>query len=210
MRIVYVLIVTGLALGATQAQAAECDSSVPLEVLRARFFGVESPIAVAAAEEHMSTLDLPASPCEQQAIKYEFIGEFFRGFRESGAAQSAEPPNCGPDCAGLRAGWKFRIEHPDKVDQVYSSFGFTLVELVGTLEARFEVSRFSPTDAYVGEDWWFEVLPGAKQDFTAAGTRIVTWLARIKGYASPLGRHGHLGRYDRRVYVHELRILPIQ
>jgi hypothetical protein len=205
MRTAIGAVIVMLAFGATPTLAADCNDQLPAS-LRARV-DIESTIAAAYADKYVATLGLPSKSCEARAARYKFIDGFFMGFR--GPHKVVEViPEVRDGNAGFQAGQKYRQEHPDAVDGVYASFGFSPVNVVGTMDRRYEVSSFSPSSDFVGETWWFEIASGAKLDLLPGNLLPVEKLIRVKGYVSKRGRYGHLDDYDRQLYVSELVRLP--
>jgi hypothetical protein len=194
-------------LAVTPALAADCNDQL-LASLRARV-GVESPIAAAYAARYVAMLGLSLSSCEANAARYKFMDGFFVGFRDPHRVVEVIP-EVRDGNSGFQAGQKYREEHPDAADEVYASFGFSPVTVVGTMQRRYEVSSFSPSGDYSGETWWFEIVPGAKVDLLPGNLLPVGKPIRIKGYVSKPGKYGHLDGYDRQLYVSELVGLPLK
>jgi hypothetical protein len=207
MRTAMVAAIVILTSAVTPALAADCNDQL-LASLRARV-GVESTIAAAYAAKHVATLGLSPSSCEASAARYRFIDGFFMGFRDPHRVVEVIP-EVRDGNTGFQAGQKYREEHPNAADEVYASFGFSPVNVVGTMERRYEVSSFAPSSDYSGETWWFEIVPGAKLDLLPGDLLPVGKPIRIRGYISKRGKYGHLDGYDRQLYVSELVGLPVK
>ena len=196
-----------LVIAATPALAVDCNDQL-LASLRGRV-GVESPIAAGYADTYVVTLGLSPGSCEASAARYRFMDGFFMGFRDPRRIVEVIP-EVRDGNTGFQAGQKYRVDHPDSTDEVYASFGFSPVAVVGTMERRYEVSSFSPNSDYSGEKWWFEIIPRAKLGLLPGGLLPVGRPIRIKGYVSRRGRYGHLDGYDRQLYVSDLVDLPLK
>jgi hypothetical protein len=205
MHIAATTLIVTFAFAATPADSSDCNDQLLLS-LRARV-GVESPIAAVIADKYVATLGLASGSCDARAARYRFMDGFFIGFRDPHRVVDVIP-EVRDGNTGFQAGQRYRNEHPEALDRVYTSFGFTPVNVVGEIERGFEVSSFSPSVDYSGETWWFEIVPAAKIDLLPGNLLPVGRQIRIKGYVSSRGKYGHLSRYDRQLYISELAIIP--
>ena len=137
-----------------------------------------------------------------------YIDSFFEGYKwPQGVITGESSALLRVMQAGMRAGQEYRLAHPDATVSTYASFGFTAISAEGVWTTGFESSRFVPSEGYEGEAWWLETLPELSRqlprDFVPKeGLRV-----RISGYLSKAGEHGHLGAYQRRVYVETLSVV---
>lgn len=170
---------------ASFAVAQECDPN-RTEVFHSMYLGrnvTESPIAGAYADRHAGAQTVPLSvgSCEAVAARYQYMGDFFRGFRDADGFLSGVAT--APSAAFLE-GKKFRIDNPDKTQAVYASFGYKAVDAVALWNPASQ--WFRPIGDHAGEQWQREGQAASSNYRDRGKARELADLrVRVTGYVSP-------------------------
>lgn len=195
----------GCAIGACTSRDVYCE----LPELRAYSAVLESSIGARFADEYFTVWRTPLDSCEKRRQRAIFIEAFFAGYRAGMLIDGDPTTEVRLMRAGAQVGEAYRRANPNSEAATYASFGYTAVTVSGTWTTGFETSRFMPEEGYEGEEWWLDPLPALARKMTEGDLPKQGLAVRISGYVSGPGRHGHLGVYQRRVYVREMSVLGI-
>jgi hypothetical protein len=185
-----------------------CTSRVNCESPESQAYiaALEASVGAKYADQYFTILNTPIDSCEAKARRAMYIEEFFEGYRAPLGTISGESSiQLRILQAGMRAGQEYRRAHPDSAAATYASYGYTRISTEGVWSTDFEHSGFVPMQGYDGEMWWAQPLPELARtlpDIPKQGLRM-----RINGYVSTKGQHGHLGAYERKVYVEQVDVL---
>ena len=168
---------------------------------------LEASIGARFADQYFTVWRTPLDSCEEKRRRVIFIEAFFDGYRVGMEFDGDSSMEVRLMRAGAQAGKEYRRANPNSVEATYASFGYTAIAMNGTWQTGFEASRFVPAEGYEGEEWWLDPLPELSTRMTASSLPEEAMAVQISGYVSGLGRHGHLGQYQRRVYVREIKVL---
>lgn len=93
-------------------------------------------------------------------------------------------------------------------ERTFAGFGYERIELTGVWSVSFEQSSFAPDGSEGG--YWLEFLPGGHADLPKPTTQDLRHPAElhihIVAYRSPAGRYGHLGIWQRQLYVESSKL----
>ena len=132
----------------------------------------------------------------------EYTGGFFDGFT-SPAASIAWTAKKGGSYRGFYAGQKYLKDHRDSLTRVMKAYGYEEVDVIGVWESGFEVSAFYVEGKDMHSPWSLEqmlaVLPRPKDAKIVARLRVAR--LQVHGFLSPVDRYGHMGRYEREIYI---------
>jgi hypothetical protein len=195
----------GCAIGACTSRGVDCE----LPEFRAYSAAFESSIGARFADEYFTVWRTPLNSCEERRQRAIFLEAFFDGYRAGMLIDGDPTTEVRLMRAGAQAGEEYRRANRNSAAATYASFGYTAVTVNGTWTTGFETSRFMPAEGYEGEEWWLDPLPELATKMTEDDLPKEGLAVRISGYVSGLGRHGHLGAYQRRVYVREMNVLGI-
>lgn len=195
----------GCAIGACTSRDVDCE----LPEFRAYSAALESSIGARYADEYFTVWRTPLDSCEERRQRTIFLEAFFDGYRAGMLFDGDPTTELRLMRAGVQAGEEYRRANPNSEAATYASFGYTAVTVNGTWTTGFEYSRFMPADGYEGEQWSLDPLPELARKMTEGDLPKEGLAVQISGYVSGPGRHGHLGVYQRRVYVREMSVLGI-
>jgi hypothetical protein len=197
------IIVGFLGLQACTSRGVDCESPE----FRAYSAVLEASIGARSADEYFTVWRTPLNACEAESRRALFIEAFFDGYRVRSTFDGDPSMELRLMRAGARAGEEYRRANPDSAVATYASFGYTAVTVKGMWTTGFETSRFIPAEGYPGEQWWLDLLPELERTLPVEFVPEEGQVVQIAGYVSGLGRHGHLGAYQRQMYVRELNVV---
>jgi hypothetical protein len=192
-----------LALEGCTSRGVDCGSPE----FRAYSAVLEASIGARFADEYFTVWRTPLNSCEEKSQRALFIDSFFDGYRARNTFYGDPSTDLRLMRAGTRAGEEYRRANPDSAVATYASFGYTAITVKGMWNTGFESSRFIPAVGYEGEKWWLELLPELATKLPEGFVPKDGLVVRISGYLSGLGEHGHLGAYQRQMYVREVNVL---
>jgi hypothetical protein len=203
MRFRHLILLCSLALAGCGRADYRCDAPET----KAAFVQLERSVGAQFADEYFTLFRRSLNSCQAQLDRAVYINEFFYGFRT---------PYAGPITpltrgmreldAGMRAGQKYRLEHPTAEVATYASFGYTAITIKGEWITSFDTSLFIPTQGYDGEEWHLETLFRAN----LSNLRKTEWGegqdVEVRGYVSGLKATRYSGRnYDRQLFAQDVR-----
>jgi len=190
-------------MAACTSRGIDCESPE----YRAYSAALESSIGARFADEYFTIWRTPLDSCDAKYQRAIFIEAFFDGYRVGNKFDGSPSTELRLARDGARAGEEYRRANPNSAAATYATFGYTAVTVKGIWTVEFEMSRFIPREGYAGEMWWLEPLPELATRLPENFVPKEGVAVQISGYVSGLGEHGHLGAYQRHVYVRELNVL---
>ena len=148
------------------------------------------------ADDYVATVSKQLSETERRDIEEQFSRSFFDGFVRLGATMEG---GTSAMRRGFVAGQEYRRANPDKARETMEAFGYAEIEADGVWSGQLEHYGFSPA-AQPKQIWWVSGFGIRLPDSVEAKRLSFNGVqVRVRGYASPYRRCGHLGGYDREI-----------
>lgn len=203
MRVCQLTLIYAVAMASCGGSESRCDHP-ETRVLIAQ---LEGTVGALAADKYFTLFSRSLNSCRYKLDRVTYINEFFYGFRSPYAYSIPPlPKEARHSDAGMRAGQKYRLEHPEAEAATYASFGYKPIAIKGAWITSFDTSLFIPAQAYDGEEWHLETLSRAN----VSNLRKTEWGesqdVEVRGYVSGLKNTRYSGRnYDRQLFAQDVR-----
>ncbi|MES2299886.1 MAG: hypothetical protein V4582_22795 [Pseudomonadota bacterium] len=167
----------------------------------AQAFAASTPVVVEKlAQAYVKAHAGADNAAAQRAMADTYAATFFIGYLQHNGGIWNAPAL---ESAAYTDGQAYGRAHPGERDAILLGYGYERVEVDGVWERGFELSKFVPADR-PPEEWWLSSYGGVAWHDLGLGQQIPSFnkaRVHIVGYASSIGRHGHLGMYQRDVLV---------